>query len=244
MSSDEMRRRADAFRSTGVTYHRYRPGYPDDAVGWALPDGARDVLDLGAGTGRLTDALLERGLTVTAVDPSASMLAVLAARHPDVSVVEARAEATGLADASFDAIVVGQAWHWIDPAAGSAEAARLLRPRGTIAMLWNQRVPEDGWQAAFEAVQPDPRGVDLISRHDADARFPFGAREEFRTAWERTIPAEDYVQLYTTQSPFLIASPEEQARRLATWRSLLRAHAVDRVTQRYATTVWRFQLPG
>lgn len=244
MTDDELRRRAAAFQSTGEQYHRLRPPFPDQVVEWMLPPGARRVAELGAGTGRLTDSLVERGLDVVAVDPSASMLQVLSGRLPGVRTVLATAEDTGLADASFDAILVAQAWHWMDPDAASAEAARILRPGGTLAMVWNQRVPTPGWQESFDAVQDALRGVDLIDAEASAARPPFAERGELQFTWSREVPAEDFIQNYTTHSPFLLASPEEQARRLERWRTLVEANSGELVTEVFRTTAWRFRLPG
>ncbi len=240
MTDEHLRRRADTFLATGPACHRLRPPYPDAAVDWMLQPGARDVLDLGAGTGRLTDALVERGLAVSAVDPSASMLGVLAARHPGVRAVSGAAEATGLPDASFDAIVVAQAWHWVDADAASAEAARLLRPGGTLAMVWNQRELVDEWQAAFDAVQHGVRGVDLAQ--DADARPPFGPREQLDLTWEREVSPEDFLELYTTHSPFLVLDADARAERLARWRALLEQRPGATVTERYRTEARRYRL--
>lgn len=239
----EFRRRADAFLSAGEHYHKYRPGYPDAAVDWMLPAGARDVLDLGAGTGRLTDSLVARGLAVVAVDPSEEMLAVLAGRHPGVRCLKGTAESTGLPDASVDAVVIGQAWHWMDAAAASAECARILRPGGTLAMVWNQRRPLAGWQEEFDAIQGAARGREILA--DVADPFPlppFGPTEVFRTSWSRTVTPEDFLAHYTTHSPFLIADADEQARRVAAWQALLDSHAGPMPTERYDTEAWRSTL--
>lgn len=248
MADEDLRhRRASAFQATGTEYHRLRPGYPDAAVDWALPAGASVVLDLGAGTGRLTDSLVARGLEVIAVDSSASMLDVLRERHPGVRALDGTAEAIPLPDASVDAIVVGQAWHWMDAEATSAEAARVLRPGGTLAMLWNQRVLSGGWEAEFHAVQypgasdPDTKlGLELIT-DDSLPRQPFGPKEVFTTTWSRTVTPADHRLLYTTHSPFLVADADAQARRLARWDELLAELDADAVTQTYRTEAWRFR---
>lgn len=238
-------RRANAFLSTGAEYHRLRPGYPDDVVDWMLPGSPRQMLDLGAGTGRLTDFLVARGLDVVAVDPSESMLAVLWGRHPGVVCRVGTAEATGLPDASVDAVVFAQAWHWMDAAAASAEAARVLRPGGTLAMVWNQRWNPDGWQAAFHAEQYPADGMGMHSGEGDDRPLvPFGPGEVRRSAWSREVSAEDYLAGYTTHSPFLVADRAEQDRRLAVWRSLIAAHAGPTVTESYTVDAWRYRLPN
>jgi SAM-dependent methyltransferase len=131
--------RARSFGAAAAAYAQHRPGYPDAAVDWALEPvagGILRLLDLAAGTGKLTEALLPRG-TVTAVEPDPAMLAELRARFPGVDALEGSAEAIPLPDASFDAVFVGQAWHWFDADRAFAEVARVLRPGGVLAVLWN-----------------------------------------------------------------------------------------------------------
>ncbi|NLE17811.1 MAG: class I SAM-dependent methyltransferase [Propioniciclava sp.] len=207
-----------------------------------LPAGARDVLDLGAGTGRLTDSLVARGLSVVAVDPSTSMLAVLAERHPGVRCLVGTGESIPLPGASVDAIVVGQAWHWMDPDATSAEAARVLRPGGTLAMAWNMPDLEAAWRQEVEVIQRGSVGVaELRVDEDPVARPPFGPLEEFTTTWSRWVPAEDFIAGYRTHSTFLVADPDEQESRVRRWREVL-ARVGDPVLDAHTTTAWRFRL--
>ena len=105
-----------------------------DAVRSVLPAGARHVLDLGAGTGKLTSVLLDLGLDVTAVEPDDAMRALV---DPRATGLAGTAERVPLADASVDGVLVGQAWHWFDPASAVAEVRRVLRPGGTLGLLWN-----------------------------------------------------------------------------------------------------------
>ncbi|TWF77872.1 methyltransferase family protein [Pseudonocardia hierapolitana] len=131
--------RARSFGAAAAAYAQHRPGYPAAAVDWALAPvagGALRLLDLAAGTGKLTEGLITRG-TVTAVEPDPAMLAQLRARFPGVDALEGSAEAIPLPDASFDAVLVGQAWHWFDADRAFAEVARVLRPGGVLAVLWN-----------------------------------------------------------------------------------------------------------
>lgn len=155
MTSDNWSERRVAFGPAAAAYAAGRPSYPADAIRWALPDGARTVLDLAAGTGKLTERLLELGLDVHAVEPLAEMrAAIAAAAHP----VDGTAEAIPLPDASVDAVTVGQAFHWFDPPAALAEMHRVLRPGGTIGLFWNLLDDSVGWVAEFaDAIAAEER---------------------------------------------------------------------------------------
>lgn len=137
--------RARAFDAWADDYERYRPGYPValfDLIADTLElSDEADVVDLGAGTGKVARAVAARGWRTTAVDPGEPMLAVLRRRAADeglaVTVVRATAEATGLPPAAFDAALAGEAWHWFDTTVALAEMARIVRPGGGIAFFWN-----------------------------------------------------------------------------------------------------------
>jgi len=166
MTLDNWSERRLAFGPAAQAYVTGRPSYPTEAVRWALPDGARTVLDLAAGTGKLTERLLELGLDVRAVEPLAEMRAAIPAEaHP----VDGTAEAIPLPDKSVDAVTVGQAYHWFDAPAALAEMRRVLRPNGTIGLFWNTLDDSVPWvreladiMAAEERasyIAPDPRPV-------------------------------------------------------------------------------------
>jgi len=128
--------RGRTFGAVAADYAEHRPGYPAAAVEWALgPAPGRKVLDLGAGTGKLTEAL--GAYDVVGVEPDPEMLAQLRADLPSVDAREGSAEAIPLPDASVDAVLVGQAIHWFDMDRAVPEIARVLRPGGVLAGLWN-----------------------------------------------------------------------------------------------------------
>jgi ubiquinone/menaquinone biosynthesis C-methylase UbiE len=130
---------ARSFASVADAYDRARPSYPREAVEWLTGRTAATVVELGAGTGKLTDRLVEIGHDVLATDPLEEMLAHLRLRHPDLRVVNAPAEAIPAATRSVDTVVAAQAFHWFDAEAALREAARVLKPEGRIALVWNQR---------------------------------------------------------------------------------------------------------
>jgi SAM-dependent methyltransferase len=151
-------RRARSFGALAEEYARYRPGYPDDAVEWLLPPGARVVADVGAGTGKLTGSVLARGLQVVAIEPDPAMLAVLHGIHPEADARVGGADALPLPDAGVDAVLVAQAWHWFPPELAAAEARRVLRPGGWLGLVWNAGTPEEPWQIEVERLNDEARG--------------------------------------------------------------------------------------
>jgi SAM-dependent methyltransferase len=138
--------RRTAFGNAADDYARGRPSYPLDAVTWALPPGSQRVLDLAAGTGRLTERLLAAGMDVVAVEPLEAMRRHIPA---DAEIVDGTAEAIPLPDACVDAVVVGQAFHWFDVSRATAEIARVLRSGGRVGLFWNMLDDREPWVEAF-----------------------------------------------------------------------------------------------
>lgn len=139
---------ARAFGTVADAYDRGRPGYPREAAAWLTDLGAGDpvtVLEVGAGTGKLTEQLVALGHDVLATDPDPEMLAVLGRRLPDVRTAVAPAEDLPLPDASVDVVVCAQAFHWLDPEVALPEIARVLRPGGHLALVWNERDERIPW---------------------------------------------------------------------------------------------------
>ncbi|MCI4320079.1 MAG: class I SAM-dependent methyltransferase [Thermoplasmata archaeon] len=150
------------FDAVAEEYEKGRPEYPADAVA-ALIAGLRvapgsPVLDLAAGTGKLTRALLPFGFDLVAVEPMAGMRRVFVRAHPHVRLLDGTAEAIPLPEASVDAVVVGQAFHWFDAAQALPEIRRVLRPGGALGLIWNLRDESVPWVARvgklLDAVDP------------------------------------------------------------------------------------------
>ena len=136
---------AHSFGDVAEAYERGRPSYPPDAVRWLLGEHPLTVLELGAGTGKLTRVLVELGHDVHATDPDAAMLRVLERELPGTPTAEASAEDIPLGDASVDAVVAAQAFHWFDLERALPEIARVLRPGGRVCLLWNTRNEKIPW---------------------------------------------------------------------------------------------------
>jgi SAM-dependent methyltransferase len=179
-------RRARSFGAVADRYARARPGYPAAAVEWLLEAApGRDVVDLAAGTGKLTEAIVEAGAAVVAVEPDAGMREALEMAAPAVEARAGTAEAIPLPDASADAVLVAQAFHWFDAARACDEISRVLRPGGVLGLLWNLRDGSVPWVADLDRILDWPADVvaragDLsfeeIERHPA---FAVGGRREF-----------------------------------------------------------------
>ena len=223
--ADQERRAAQAasFGTAAAAYERSRPPYPAQAVDWLLPAGAVRVLDLGAGTGKLTRQLLGRGLDVVAVEPSAGMREQLARAVPGIPVHPGTAEQIPLGDASVDAVLVAQAWHWVDPARAVPEVARVLAPGGQLGLLWNVRDEREDWMAEFGRLLHDPAELHR-SEHAGTVGPPFGPVEHLSVPWQHRLSPEELVDLAASRS-YVITMPEAQrAAVLAAVRQLTRTH--------------------
>jgi ubiquinone/menaquinone biosynthesis C-methylase UbiE len=218
--------RARSFGAHARDYAEYRPNYPADSVRWALGAAARpvrEVLDLAAGTGKLTEGLLPLGLTVTAVEPDPGMLAELVHRFPQVPALSGTAEKIPLADASVDAVLIGQAFHWFDRMAALTEIGRVLRPGGAVGALWNGEDESVAWVAGLMA----EAGTTVSQVFPEGFRLPahplFSAAEElvFPHVVRRTI--ESLAETMGTHSRMLVLSPAERNAVLDRIRSYLSA---------------------
>lgn len=231
MSDDRYRL---SFDTVAGAYERSRPGYAPDAVAWlaerlAIGPGRR-VLDLAAGTGKLTRQLLPLGAEVVAVEPGDEMRAMLERTVPDVQALAGSAEAIPLPNASVDAITVAQAFHWFQVEDALAEMHRVLRPGGGIALLWNEWDDEDELlheiNEIIEALRPVHRQGD--EQHKAfNASLLFDGREERQFRHAESLPSDTVVERVSSVSAISAAEPAVRDQALAAVREIVGARVID-----------------
>ncbi|MEV6631951.1 class I SAM-dependent methyltransferase [Actinoplanes sp. NPDC051470] len=240
---DDRSVQAHSFGPVARTYERGRPGYPTEALDWLLPGGQPRVLDLGAGTGKLTRGLTERGLPVTAVDPSEGMLAELRRVLPAVDTHQGSAEHIPLPDNAVDVVLIAQAWHWVDRERAVPEIARVLAPGGRLGILWNVRDT-----AAAEWV--DRLGTIIgggEEGRDPAVGPPFGPVETAEFRWTDRVTPEALLDLVASRSRVILLPADVRAAVLAQVRQLAATHPalVGRTgfDLPYVTECARAQLP-
>ncbi|OHV39987.1 MULTISPECIES: class I SAM-dependent methyltransferase [Pseudofrankia] len=237
-----------SFGAAATAYAEHRPDYAQAAVRWALePAPGPRVLDLGAGTGKLTATLRAVGAEVIAVEPDPAMLAELRRTLPAVRALPGSAEAIPLPDASVDAVLAGHAMHWFDMAVAGPEIARVLAPGGILAGLWNVTDDRVDWVAGLAraggsaAIGPRDtlstwRAATADLHLPADglgARFGSPEQAEFGHGQRRT--ADSLVAKIATHAGMLVMPEQEQEAALGRIRAFL--------ASRPETALGEFTLP-
>jgi SAM-dependent methyltransferase len=207
--------RALSFGSAAGMYDTHRPTYPPAAVRWVLGTEPRTVIDLGAGTGILTRVLADLGHRVFAVEPDDAMRTLVSAPPQRVDVLRGAAEAIPLPNASADAVVAGQAYHWFDRQKAHPEVARVLRPGGIFAPLWNIRDESEPWVAELSRIADALAGRGGAHAHagwmdEADLAPHFGVAE--RAVFRHVMPMDacSLLAMMQTRSYYLTAFPAAQ----------------------------------
>jgi len=222
---------AQSFGSDPERYDRSRPSYPAALVERVIATSpGRDVLDVGCGTGIVARQFQAAGCSVHGVEPDARMAGQ--ARQRGLGVEVAKFEDWDPAGRAFDAVVAGQAWHWIDPVAGAAKAARALRPGGRLAIFWNAVQPPPGLDEAFGAVfrqvLPDSpvfrrsaRGAQAygaLAAKAADAireTGSFGDPEQWEFEWDRPYTRDEWLEQVPTSGLAARIKPDAMQQILA-----------------------------
>jgi SAM-dependent methyltransferase len=185
-------------------------------VAWLVPPGAARVVDVGAGTGKLTGPLLALGLEVAAVEPDPGMLAVLRREHPAAVPYLAGADALPIPAAGVDAVLAAQAWHWFPHERAIAEVRRVLRPGGWLGVVWNGPDPREVWEYDLARLDPDTGGRDFVAE-PADGSFevdglPADELEWAVFRWLREIDGESLRGRLNTHSAFAVMEPAARER--------------------------------
>lgn len=208
--------RATSFGAQAGNYEVGRPEYPFDAVAWMLermPADSRRIADVGAGTGKLTRALVAApGAEVVALDPDPAMLAALRDAIPGVPTFVGSAERMPLPDASLDAVVLGQAWHWVEPVAASLEIGRAVRSGGVLGLIWNIRDERQEWVRRLTAIMHGSAAEEMLAAGDPVVHAPFGPLEQELWEWTRPMTRAQLHSMATSRSYVITASVEEKAR--------------------------------
>jgi SAM-dependent methyltransferase len=210
---------AEGFGADAGRYDRARPSYPADMVDRIIAGSpGRDVLDVGSGTGISARLFQAAGCRVLGVDPDPRMAEL--ARQGGTETEVAKFEDWDPAGRTFDAVIAAQAWHWVDPVAGAAKAAAVLRPAGRLAVFWNAFGPpddlRDGFAEVYRRVLPDSPFGGFWARPAVDAyragcarvadalrqAGTFGEPEEWLSRWERPYTRDEWLELVVTTGGF------------------------------------------
>jgi SAM-dependent methyltransferase len=236
---DERERRARSFGGVADAYERARPEYPREAVEWLVGE-ARVVVDLGAGTGKLTRGVVALDREVVAVEPSEEMAARLRAALPEARVVAGNAEEIPLPDRSADAVVAGQAYHWFDPPRALPEIARVLRPGGMLGLVWNKRDVRVPWVARLSDLV---RASEEWQERPADsvrASGLFGPVEKATFGHEQRLDRQALLDLALSRSSVATLAAAERDRLLAAVGRLYdEAGSADGIVLPYVTLAYR-----
>jgi SAM-dependent methyltransferase len=208
-----------SFGTAADQYDRYRPSYAAEAVRWALGENPLRVADLGAGTGILSRLVRGEGHEVVAIEPDGQMRARLHRVSPDVPAFEGTAEEIPLPDASVDAVVAGQSYHWFDTERAHPEIARVLRSGGVFAAFWNDADLDVSWTVQLAEIIDGSGSARGRPRLELGERFGPVTGGEFRH--ELWLTPDELVGLAMTRSPYLVGTPEQRSRLVGEIRALL-----------------------
>jgi ubiquinone/menaquinone biosynthesis C-methylase UbiE len=195
--SDVHQKATEGYSKEAASYARGRPEYPDAMLEWLghIIKPEQHVVDLGAGTGKFTRLLLKTGAQVTAVEPVDAMREQLSRDLPSVTALAGTAERIPLPDGSAVAVVCAQSFHWFATKAALAEIHRVLKPGGTLLLVWNVRDESVDWVAALTTI---------MMPHEGDApRF-------YKGDWRKVFPAEGFGELIETKYRHQHVGPAEQ----------------------------------
>jgi SAM-dependent methyltransferase len=248
-SSLDRVRLARSFDATAAAYELGRPEYPDEALTFWDDRGAFEpdnvILDLAAGTGKLT-RLLPMICELHAVEPLGQMRAEFSRAVPDVEVLDGTAEHIPFPDDTFDAVLVGQAFHWFDHQVALDEIARVLKPDGGLGMIWNEDdVDAAAWLVDVVDEKRATATSSVVGEHSIveiiDANSSFGPVETFECRWEHLTSLEGVLADVLSRSYVSVLPPDEQLAVLTLTREAIERHlgsGVETISYPYRTTTF------
>lgn len=233
------------FGTASAEYERGRPSYPADAVAWLLHGVDGVVLDLGAGTGKLTRSIVAAGHEVMAVDPDPAMLEELRSGVPGVPTRVGSAEEIPVDGGIVSAVLVGQAWHWFDTAAASREIARVLEPGGCLGLIWNIRDEREPWVRSMTEILHGSNAEALISAGGPMVTSPLGALEHRRYEWSREATRAEVMSMAASRSYWIAASDSERSHMRERLEDLMDSVLGSKATATfpYVTHAYRSMIP-
>jgi SAM-dependent methyltransferase len=262
-------RRSDSFGQVAPAYERFRPGPPSAAIAWMIPDTAKTVVDLGAGTGAMTKDLVGTFARVIAIEPDDRMRAILASNLPEVTALSGTGEAMPLETSSVDVVLASSCWHWMDADQALQEVARVLVPGGTLGVVWAGPDPDGPFVSQAQAMlsemssgqgesgtrsagEPDMGReiMDTENRVETVLRIPgsspFAQPEHKTLTWEVPLTADELIGLLGTFSWIITMPDDRRAEVISLARQVLRdglgISGDVTVDVQYRSEVWRTRL--
>jgi SAM-dependent methyltransferase len=263
------RLRSGSFGAVASTYERFRPGPQPEAITWMLPDAAKTVVDLGAGTGAMTKDLVGKVDHVIAIEPDDRMREILTRNLPEVTARRGTGESIPLDTSSVDVVLASSCWHWMDAEAALREIARVLVPGGTLGVVWSGPDPDGPFVSQAQAMltemssgqetpgtdaggDPDlgrevmdtENRVETVFRIPQDS--PFAQPEHRSLTWDVALTADELIGLLGTFSWIITMPDARRAHVIAEARRVLRdglgLSGESTVDVQYRSEVWRTQL--
>jgi SAM-dependent methyltransferase len=269
LESDEQAiRRSGSFGRVASAYERFRPGPPPEAIAWMLPDSARTVVDLGAGTGAMTKDLVGKVERVIAIEPDDRMRGILAENLSGVTALSGSGESMPLETSSVDAVLASSSWHWMNADAALQETARVLVPGGTLGVVWAGPDPDGPFVVQAQAMLSHASGhgesgtrsagepdlgrevMDTENRVETVLRIPdhspFAQPEHKSLTWDVPLTADELIGLLGTFSWIITMPDERRAQVISLARQVLRdslgVSGDVTVDVQYRSEVWRTHL--
>jgi SAM-dependent methyltransferase len=266
---EEKKTRSGSFGDVASTYERFRPGPPEAAITWMLPDSPATVVDLGAGTGAMTKDLVGRVDRIIAVEPDDRMRGILAGNLPQVTALRGTGESIPLDTSSVDVVLASSSWHWMESERALVETARVLVPGGTLGVVWAGPDPDGPFltqaQAMLSEMSSGPAALATSSDGDLDlgtvvmdtenrvetvlqipVDAPFAPPEQQILTWDVALTADELIGLLGTFSWIITMPDDRRTHVIAEARRLLQdglgISGDVTVDVQYRSEAWRTQL--